>query len=377
MEGNWQKSPISKPSMDDVLGALRYAGANGKNSILGRKAVEIYEASEGLRVPQEISSQSGALDHVENLLNRVLRAVRTIQGSSSTSMVYRSLLRRKDHSMSEAQLQNYTDQLYHMLFHFQAWLSLSQRVNNLEDRTRLEGKTHSIFPANADSLPSLSLSFSPPESNPFISSVSGASSMAIQHGYPERVRSDPLVSTPSNPVCLNSKNPFLPLIESGGFPRDATRHVAPLVPPVATDISLRTSHVGGSSSTVSKVDSSTKENYNNVINNVTHNVTANFNGNIFMPAFLAPGYPPSPGHGGGYNSGSLGYNVHRGNALKAEHALVVIVLITGMAVGLPYQTMEMVTPVQLETMGSATVGASTIRASSFVVAASAFYRGCN
>ncbi|KAF9073237.1 hypothetical protein BDP27DRAFT_1319080 [Rhodocollybia butyracea] len=140
-------------------------------SILGWKVIEIYGASEAksqtqghketlkqlayvagklvyaiLRVPEEITVQEGTLNHVENILNRVIHAIRAIQGSSSTSRVYRSLLRRKDPSISEAQLQNYVDQLYHTLFHFQAWLSLSQRVSVLEDSPCAEGKNHSILP---------------------------------------------------------------------------------------------------------------------------------------------------------------------------------------------------------------------------------------
>ncbi|KAF9073236.1 hypothetical protein BDP27DRAFT_1417368 [Rhodocollybia butyracea] len=351
MEGNWQKSLFAKPtlpmSLDDVLGALRHAaGANGNYSIFVRKAVEIYDASEArgvqgykealkqlasvacnlvyaiLRAPQEISSQDGTLNHVENLLDRALHAIRTIPGSylgsSSTSTVYRSLLRRKDPSTSKAQLQLYTDQLCHMLFHFQAWLSLSQRVSVLEGRTCLEGKKHGTLPGANSS----SVSFSPSKFNPFISSASGTSGTTIQRGSPDsrilgladqigHVRSDPLAPTPSNHVRRNSNNPFLPAIESGGFPRDTTLQVASFVPPVATDISLRASHVGGSSSTASQVDNSTKENCNNVTNNVTHNVTANFNGNIFMPAFPALRCYPSPGPvGGAYTSG---YNVHGGN----------------------------------------------------------------
>ncbi|KAF9073233.1 hypothetical protein BDP27DRAFT_1445147 [Rhodocollybia butyracea] len=309
---------------DDVLGALHNAGANGKISTLGRKAAEIYFASEAaqaqrhkealkhlssvacklvyaiLKANDEISLQDGTLNHVENLLNRVLNSIRTIQRLSSTSMVYRSLLRRKNHSIFEAQLQTYTDQIYYMLFHFQ----VSQRVNALE--SRVKGKKHGIF-LDDDSHPSSSLSVSPPKSNPSISSVPGTSD------HIEHLRSDPLASTPSNPVRRKSNNPFLPLIESGGFPRDASLHVTPFAPPIATDISLRASHVGGSSSTVSQVDNSTKKNYNNVINNVTHNVTANFNGNIFMPAFPALGYHASPGLWGADNSGYVGYNVHGGN----------------------------------------------------------------
>ncbi|KAF9073230.1 hypothetical protein BDP27DRAFT_1319071 [Rhodocollybia butyracea] len=154
MERNWQKLPISSPtsptlSSDDVLGALRngrLAGANGKNSVLlvlRRKAVEIYDASEAaqaqrhketlkhlataacnlvyaiLSANEQVPLQDRTLNHVENLLDRVLHAIRTIQGSSSTSVVYRSFLRRKGPSVSEAQLQNYVDQLYHMLFQFQ------------------------------------------------------------------------------------------------------------------------------------------------------------------------------------------------------------------------------------------------------------------
>ncbi|KAF9065136.1 hypothetical protein BDP27DRAFT_1404960 [Rhodocollybia butyracea] len=229
-EGNWHSNRTSP--LDDLLGALRHAGTNGKISILGWKAVEIYEASEAsqaqiykeglkqlasaarnlvyaiLRAPQEISSQDSTLNYVENILNRVLRAISTVQRSSST----------------------------------------------------------------------------------------------------KRGQFDPLVPTPLNPVRRKPNNPFLPLIESGGLPHDATLHVAPFVPPVATDISLGANHVRGSASTVSKVNKSTRENYNNV----THNVTTNFNGNVFMSAFPA-GYHPSPSLGGAYGHGYLDYNAPGGH----------------------------------------------------------------
>lgn len=102
------------------------------------------------------------------------------------------------------------------------------------------------------------------------------------------------VFTHSDPQAVrrNSNNPFYSLFENTLSPRDTSvaSDAAPFVSPVAPNISLRTNHVGGSSSTISKVDNSTRQNFNNV----THNVTTNFNGSIFIPGSPVFGfYPPS------------------------------------------------------------------------------------
>ncbi|KAF9065633.1 hypothetical protein BDP27DRAFT_45186 [Rhodocollybia butyracea] len=94
-------------------------------------------------------------------------------------------------------------------------------------------------------------------------------------------------TTPPDPVHRNSRNPFLPYIHQ----RDTPPHtgadnpvagafaVSPFAPTSQRDVSFRNSHVGGSSSTLSNIDNSIKENCNNVTNYHFH---------------FAPGGSPSP-----------------------------------------------------------------------------------
>ncbi|KAF9070922.1 hypothetical protein BDP27DRAFT_1419446 [Rhodocollybia butyracea] len=241
-------SPPAKTKKQFVSEAvLGFLNSNGPASTSGRKAVEIYSTAQRRKEHKEewrqlasvacdlvyallksfegISLQDDTINQaVESLLNRILHAVRTDHASSNTStnMPYRSLLRRNP-PVSEAQLQSYMDQLYN----FQAWLTLSQRIIVLEDWTRLDA-----------SAPSRNITPPRPAEHP----------------------SEARTFTPPNQVRCNSNNPFLPLIGRGVSPREVSSGVAPFAPFVShatTDNPLRTSHIGGSSSTISKVDNST------------------------------------------------------------------------------------------------------------------------
>ncbi|KAF9070914.1 hypothetical protein BDP27DRAFT_559730 [Rhodocollybia butyracea] len=190
-----------------------------------------------------------------------------------------------------------------------ALAGLSDRVSVIEDKTRLERNYSGVISPEANASPHAS------------SFVAGFGATDTRHALPHKDTvpdnrngtmgsaehvSEILTSIPSNPLRRNSNNPFFSLIEKTVCPHDAS--IAPLVPPSATEISLLSNHVRGSLSNVSKVDNSTRKNFNNV----THNVTTNFNGNIFVPAFPVFGFHPPSGLGGVYSSGYPGYDAQSG-----------------------------------------------------------------
>ncbi|KAF9072261.1 hypothetical protein BDP27DRAFT_1418176 [Rhodocollybia butyracea] len=280
---------------EDVLNALRAKRASVSG--LGRlssKAVEVYETvQEDNEAVRQLASGSCNLVYIlsklveeiplqdEEKLNRILWGICPGKGPPRRQP-RRFFSRRKAPYISEAQLQNYMDQLHRMLFNVQI-MELSERINDLEGSTRLARKKPGIY-STSNVIPTV-------------------------HSSPQTC-GDGYVSGASEPSVMfqhNSNNPYISPTQHSLFSPNGMVDpcgVAPtsaVVRPVTTtqrDISLSASHVGGSATTVSIEDRSMKENFNNVTHNVT-NLT-----NIFVPGFS---YPHHTGFGEAYTTGDDAY----------------------------------------------------------------------
>ncbi|KAF9069114.1 hypothetical protein BDP27DRAFT_1326032 [Rhodocollybia butyracea] len=263
---------------------------------------------------KEISLPDTTLTEADEKLKQILRIIRP--GQQPPALRSFRVLRKLGTTKSDldiTQLQVYKEQWFSMLFTFQVFGAFVKHTESHKEMVQNLSQRVVVLKDRIGSSPPVSPQLSRDNSD---NSVNSPMSRPVQPGSTtdrDAFPDDESVSlwfsarvpqtsstTPPYPAYHNSRNPFLryihrrdtsPRVDGGNVVAGASA-ISPFAPTSQRDVSFRNSHVGGSSSTLSNVDNSIKENFNNI----THN-----------HYYLAPyGFPPLP-PGSGYGSDTSVY----------------------------------------------------------------------